>query len=160
MAGEEKHRTAAWPVFIVIGILVVFSVIFVVEFINLGGGSEAIDAGELTADTYLSVVEPLLVDANAANGPALLEKHICVTCHMGAAAENRVAPDFAGIADRADSRHPPLSAAAYIYESIIYPNAFEVAGYSGQMPQNYPQDIPDDELGDIIAYLLTLDEAQ
>jgi mono/diheme cytochrome c family protein len=62
-----------------------------------------------------------------------------------------------GIAERAAARRPPLAAAAYIYESITHPTAYIVEGFSGAMPQNYPERLSERELGDIIAYLLTPD---
>jgi hypothetical protein len=55
----------------------------------------------------------------------------------------------------AAERRPSLTAAAYVYESIIYPGAFIVDDYYNNMPRIYHDQIPDDELGDIIAYLLT-----
>ncbi|MBC8099359.1 MAG: hypothetical protein H7Y11_07945, partial [Armatimonadetes bacterium] len=55
---------------------------------------------------------------------------------------------------RTATRRPPLTAEAYLYESILYPTAYEVEGYTGQMPRTYGE-LSDRDLGDIIAYLLT-----
>ncbi len=153
----KKSSAARWPVYVALFLLVAFAVIFVVEFI---GASEnpvrSEPAANLSADTYLDIVTPLLVDADAQNGETLLTTYECVACHR-AGAENGIAPAFVGIAERAATRRPPLTAAAYIYESILHPTAYIVEDFSGAMPQNYPERLSDRELGDIIAYLLTPD---
>jgi hypothetical protein len=58
------------------------------------------------------------------------------------------------LGERAATRREPLTAAAYIYESILYPAAHVVADYPNVMPQNFPQRLSNKELGDLIAYLL------
>jgi hypothetical protein len=69
-----------------------------------------------------------------------------------------MAPAFVGIAERAATRRPPLTAAAYIYESITNPSAFIAPGqYNAAMPENFRERLSDRELGDIIAFLLTPD---
>ena len=98
----------------------------------------------------------LLQDADPANGASLIEQYECVACHRLAVANNS-APPFVDVAERAATRRPPLTAAAYIYESIVHPAAFVVAGYNTVMPQNFRDRLSDRELGDIIAYLLTPD---
>ncbi len=158
MTSPSVSRGApAWPVFMVIGLIAVFAIVFVLEFMNLSAPEQAAEpiAETLTADTYMLTVARLLADGNPVEGEALLTKHGCAACHLGAGAQNMVAPSFAGVATRAETRRPPLRAAAYLYESIVHPTAYEVEGYSGQMPRTYG-DIPDADLADILAYLLTL----
>ena len=47
----------------------------------------------------------------------------------------------------------------YIYTSIIDPNAFVVPGFpAGVMPQNFKDTIPQNELADLVAYLLAQHE--
>ncbi len=111
---------------------------------------------ELSPDSYLNQVNALLQDADPAQGSVLVEQYGCIACHRIGAA-NKIAPAFVGIADRAATRRPPLTAAAYIYESITNPTAFEVEGFNPAMPQNFRERLSDRELGDIIAYLLTAD---
>jgi mono/diheme cytochrome c family protein len=150
-------KSARWPVYVALFLLVAFGIIFVVEFI---GASENPVESEppvtLAADTYVDIVTPLLANADPQNGEALLTKYECVACHR-AGAENGIAPPYTGIAERAATRRPPLTAAAYIYESIIHPTAYIVDGFSSAMPQNYSERLSERELGDIIAYLLTPD---
>lgn len=110
---------------------------------------------ELSADLYMDVVAPLLEDADPANGAKLIQAQICAACHL-LAPESPIAPNFAELAVAAHIRRPPLTAAAYIYESIVDPLAYVVEGYGPSMPQDYREKLSDKEIGDIIAYLLTL----
>lgn len=150
-------KPSAIPVYVALILLVTFAVIFIIEFISASENpARSEPATNLSVDTYVSTVTPLLVEADPQNGEALLISYDCVACHR-AGAENGIAPAFVGIAERAATRRPPLTAAAYIYESIIHPTAYIVDGFSGAMPQNYPERLSERELGDIIAYLLTSD---
>lgn len=150
-----------WPVIIALVLVIAFAVVFLLEFLNVSEADTRLASGAaqtLTPETYTEEVAALLVNATAANGPDLITKHGCAACHVGAATVNNLAPAFEGVAIRAETRRPPLTAAAYLYESIMYPAAYEAGDYSAQMPLTYAE-IPEQELGDIIAYLLTL-EAQ
>lgn len=150
---NRNRRTAAWPVYLAAGLLAVFALIFAIQFINLSQVPERDPvATTLTADTYMQTVNQLLENADASRGPELLEKHNCYGCHLYGVL-GRLGPSFQGVAARSAERKPPLTAAAYIYESIVYPEAFVLAGFNGEMPLNFG-DMPDDELGAIIAYLL------
>lgn len=157
-AGSEvqpaKKKPSSIPIYIAIAILIVFSGIFVLEFLQLSEGTGGTDDENLTAETYMDVVEPLLVDADPESGRELVELWGCNACHAGANA-GRLAPAHAEVMQLAAERRPPLTAAAYVYESIIYPGAYTVEGYQGNMPRIYEQQMPEDELGDIIAYLIS-----
>ena len=99
-------------------------------------------------------VAALLEGADATHGAELVVAHQCVNCHIYAAGQ--AAPGWNGLADRAVDRQPPLSAAAYLYESIVEPTAYVVDGYAPAMPQNFEETLTAQEIGDIIAHLLTL----
>ena len=99
-------------------------------------------------------VATALVDASVSEGEALVAEYGCVVCHVKS--EGRVAPPFAGIADRAASRRSGVSAASYLYQSIIAPGAFLADDFANAMPANYRDRLTDAEIGSIIAYLLTL----
>lgn len=155
----KKNTTPVLPVYLALGFLIVFAGIFLVEFARMSAGESgrpAVDADALTADSYLDLVTPLLVNADPARGEQLITEKGCVACHVTGAVNN-LAPPFAGVADRAKTRRPPLQPEAYLYESITHPTAFEAPGYSAQMPLTYG-DLSDDDLGDLIAYLLTRSE--
>jgi cytochrome c len=149
---QPQRRAPAWPVYVALAILLLFGVIFAVEFFVFSGGNNG--ATDPVDDTYMEIVEPLLAAADPDRGPALVQRHGCNACHAGESA-GRLAPDFDGLGRAAAQRRPPLRAEAYIYESIIHPGAYVVEDYQNNMPRIYEAQIPEDELGDIIAYLLT-----
>jgi cytochrome c551/c552 len=155
---EVKQTAAAarWPVYLALGLLVVFGVIFLVEFISASENSVGKAAEELTSETYMDVVASLLENADPENGAMLIAQYDCAACHR-AGVVNHIAPSFVGLAVRAEQARPPLTAAAYIYESIVYPQAHMAGDYSTVMPQNYGARLSESELGDMIAYLLTPD---
>lgn len=73
----------------------------------------------------------------------------CGTCHSVTPDEVIVGPSLAGIATRGDE--------AYIRESILDPEAKLVDGFpSGTMPQVWGDELSDEQLDQIVAYLLTL----
>jgi cytochrome c551/c552 len=147
----NKQMVAIVAFTVTITALVVFAFLF--EFIqtsiNPPTTSEA-----LTADTYMERVNGLLAIGDATRGDAVLQQYNCVACHRAGAANN-VAPSFVGIAEAATTRRPPLTAAAYLYESITQPMAHVVEGYAPAMPANYNTRITDQELADMLAYLLS-----
>jgi len=154
---QDAVQISALPVLIVIGLIVIFGVIFMIEFAGLSDtGGSGIPEDELTADSYMDIVEPLLVDADPARAPAIMNRSdlICMSCHMDG---SNVAPMFSNVMDVAGERRPPLLPAAYIYESIVHPGAFVAAGAwgdSNNMPRYYRDSLTDQELGDLIAWLL------
>ncbi len=152
---ESQSTPSRWPVIVALVLLAMVIVIFVIAFIETVPVDNETPAA-LTADSYLETVTPLLENADPQRGDMLIDELGCGVCHRVGAA-NGIAPAFAGIADAAPDRRPPLTAAAYIYESIVHPTAFVLEGYSGAMPQNYAEIVTDVEIGDIIAYLLSAD---
>ncbi len=104
------------------------------------------DCLSATVNCHAAVTE-LLTAADPALAPALLEEKACLACHN----LPNIAPSLAIVGALAGSRRPPLSAATYLYESLVYPNAFIVEGYNATMP--IPSLAPA-ELGALIAYLL------
>lgn len=159
---KPKTKTSGRGVVIVtVGVLVVFTVLFAAAFLL---ESKPIATTEqeatLSADTYSAEVSALLANADAKRGETTISTLECASCHVQGA--GTIAPPFTGLAERAATRRPPLSAADYIYESIINPGAFlapnEKRGgtYPNAMLANYKQRLTNQQLGDIIAYLLTL----
>lgn len=107
------------------------------------------------------------VVADAANGEALYNRATlgkksaegCVSCHNFDASEGdeTSAPYTVGTATKAESRVPGLSAEEYILESIVNPDAYLVDGFvAGVMYQSWGEDLSEQEIADIVAYLLTL----
>ncbi len=103
---------------------------------------------------------------NAANGETLFAQPTigtnnapgCITCHSLEPDVVIVGPSQAGLATRAQSRVPGMSAADYIHQSIVEPNAYVVEGFAeGLMYQFYGQDLTEDQINDLVAYTLTLE---
>jgi mono/diheme cytochrome c family protein len=128
----------------------------VLVFITASSTPELQPSDATAAAAYLDIVTPLLENADPVRGEPLITTFACHTCHV-AAAQVHIAPPFEGVGVRAADRRPPLTAAEYIYESITNPNVFTVEGFAASMPQDYRERLTDEQLGDLIAYLLTLD---
>jgi cytochrome c2 len=156
MTKSPNRSTPVLPVYIALGLLVIISIGFIALFIFAStipeGGAEVVS--EVTADSYMDVVGPILENADASRGEELITRNGCHACHVAGAANN-LAPDFSGVAARAAERRQPMQAEAYLYESIVHPEAFTVEGYSAQMPRTYGTILSNQDLGDIIAYLMT-----
>lgn len=86
----------------------------------------------------------------------------CITCHSVQPTDDPlqpspVGPSHYGVADRAGDYVAGMDAEAYLRESIVDPNAHIVEGFSeGVMYQNYAEDLTDQQIDDLVAYLLTL----
>lgn len=99
--------------------------------------------------------------ANAAAGEALFKQSAigaqagCVTCHS-LDGSKLVGPSMKGIASRAGNEVSGLSAEAYIKQSILEPNAHVVKDYPQGVMQSYQNDLSEQQLADVVGYLLTL----
>jgi cytochrome c2 len=81
----------------------------------------------------------------------------CVTCHYVDREDQLIGPGLLGISQRTTTRVPDQTPEEYIHNSIIHPNEYVVEGYpAGLMPQIYGEIWTEQELNDIIAYLLSL----
>lgn len=97
-----------------------------------------------------------LPTGDAAAGESLFKGQPCAACHSLTADAVLVGPSLAGVGDRAETRIPGYSTQAYLYESLVQPNAYVVEGFQpGVMPQNFGETLSDQQLSDIIAFLLT-----
>ena len=69
-----------------------------------------------------------------------------------------VGPSLAGVKAVASQEVPGQSAEAYLRESIVDPDAHVVEGFSpGVMPSTYGTQLSDEQITDLVAYLMTLD---
>lgn len=142
-----------WPVLLALFLLIIITAVFIVEFFAASGQPASGQPVSEGSDINTAQVTALIENANPENGPDLIVAHDCAACHVSGA-QVGIAPPFEGLAERAATRQPSLSAEEYIYESILNPLAYVVEGYTGAMPQNYRERLSDDDLGDIMAYLL------
>lgn len=115
------------------------------------------DASPATDETDATAVANALSAGSVSAGETLVEAYGCGVCHVKS--EGRVAPLFAGIADRAAIRRPGIPAASYLYQSIVSPGAFLADDFANAMPANYRDRLTEAEIGSIIGYLLTLSDA-
>lgn len=69
-----------------------------------------------------------------------------------------VGPSLAGIGTVAGDRVPGLSAAEYLRQSILEPDAFIVEGFrSGQMLPIYDEQLSSEEIDSLVEFMLTLE---
>jgi cytochrome c551/c552 len=154
MAQKSESRLLSWPVYLALALLVVGVIALVVAVAT----SHTVDHGApepVSAASYRARVDALLTIGKLADAEAVVTKYGCVACHRDGA--NTVAPSWVGMAERAATRRPPMPADAYIYESIVYPAAYVVEGYTDLMPKDFAQRLSDQELADVLTFLLTPD---
>ncbi len=81
----------------------------------------------------------------------------CSQCHYVDKADRLIGPSLLGIGERAATRVEGQRAEDYIRNSIIHPNDHIVEDYpAGVMPQGYGDLFSDEELDDLITYLMGL----
>ncbi len=148
-------RTQINTLFTVLALVfVVFAIVGAVGVLpQLPGQSLATPTGNATPPPFAADVETRVRNASPDAGSTLFAQYGCMRCHGTASSPG---PYFVGIGQRAATRRPGYSAAAYIYESITSPNAYVVPGYpAGLMPQNLKEQIPENQIYTLIAWLLT-----
>jgi mono/diheme cytochrome c family protein len=75
----------------------------------------------------------------------------CAACH-GAA--DGTGPSLGGMAERAAARIPGMSAADYLYQSIVDPGAYPVSGYQSVMPTDFAQRLTPQEISSLVKFIL------
>lgn len=80
---------------------------------------------------------------------------MCLTCHQPPDAIYSVGPSLHGVAARTAERLGEEAVYAYLHESIVHPGAYLVAGYRNLMYAAYGQDLTEQDIANIIAYLRT-----
>ncbi|MCB8943813.1 MAG: cytochrome c [Ardenticatenaceae bacterium] len=81
----------------------------------------------------------------------------CITCHSLEAGQVLVGPSLYNLVETAENRIPGVLAANYIYLSITQPNHYIVQGFpEGLMPPTYSTDLTDEEITNLVSYLMTL----
>ncbi|GEM_PF-163778 len=104
--------------------------------------------------------EPALEMGDAGEGEVLFSQNISgqpaySTCHTLDEAR-LVGPGLAGVATRAETRIVGLSAEDYLYLSIVDPGSHIVTGYGDVMPAAYGSSLNEEQVGHLVAYLMTL----
>lgn len=96
------------------------------------------------------------VPPEARAGAEVFSRNGCGACHAVQGDARLTGPSLAGIGERGATRKPGTSAEDYIRESIRNPTAFVVEGFQPVMPPFSPAQIPDEQLNQLIQYLLIL----
>lgn len=118
-----------------------------------------IAVAEVTEENIQAILADL-PEGDAANGEELFDQRInsapaCTGCHQ-IDTIRRVGPGLAGYADRAATTVDGQDAAEYTYNAIVNPASYLVEGYPNVMHAGYGNDWNDQQIADIIAYLLSL----
>lgn len=79
----------------------------------------------------------------------------CITCHALAPGGFALGPIMQGYGERAGSRREGMTAEAYTHQSIADPTVFLVPGFRNIMYPDYADDLTEQEIADLIAFLLT-----
>ncbi len=104
-------------------------------------------------------IAALLPNADPEHGRELTVQYGCTACHALEEGANVVGPSWYNIGAIAATRVPDESTAFYLYHSIVEPNRFVVEGFlPNLMPQSYQEQLSEQELADVIQYLLTLQQ--
>lgn len=81
----------------------------------------------------------------------------CGSCHSLETGIDGVGPSLADIGAGAGSRVSGVSAEEYLRRSVTDPNADVAEGFAaGVMPANYDAQLSEQQLNDLVAYLLSL----
>ena len=168
VANAPPRRRIVPFVLIGFGVLVVFGLcMFVAGAASAGywfytqGGAGGARGSSAPAPTASAADIEALPAGNPDAGRQVFEgEGGCEACHSLSPNERRIGPSLSGMADRAAARAetsgPGVSAELYVYESIVNPDAHVVESYpAGVMPPNFRQRLSDQELADLIAYLMT-----
>jgi hypothetical protein len=142
------------PVIVALVLVLVFAVFAVIMLAQFTSQPDVLGTPEApSAQSYRARVDALLAIGKPENAEVALTKYVCIACHI--AGSTTIAPEWVGLAETAATRRPPMPADAYIYESIVFPGEFVVAGYNDVMPHDFGSRMTDQELADVLAYLLT-----
>ncbi|QLQ05205.1 MAG: c-type cytochrome [Anaerolineae bacterium] len=105
-----------------------------------------------------------LAKGDPAKGQQVFASQACAACHQVTGTEQPVCPNLSTIGTQAAEiikeagyKGQATSGSQYLYESIVKPNAYIVAGFNdGVMPNNFATTLSEEQIFDIVAYLNTL----
>lgn len=100
-----------------------------------------------------------LAGADVDNGETVALTNGCVGCHALDPDQQMTGPTWHAMGDTAVNRVPGEGPALYLYNSIVNANSHIVEGYPQNiMPQNYQDLLSQEDLADLVAYLLAQHE--
>lgn len=147
-----------------------FAIIAVASIILIGF-TAIIQSGQAQAqiEAFLqptSTVAPTetVFTPDSARGQEIFEHGVenapaCAVCHLVEKIPGRysVGPLLKGVATRASQRVAGLSAEEYLYESVTSPGSYTVNGFANAMFSKYSEVLTQEQIADVIAYLMTLE---
>jgi cytochrome c2 len=87
------------------------------------------------------------------NGRSLFDAR-CARCHnLESSPFLKFGPNLHQVAERVETLDTPMEPATYVLVSMLNPDAFRAPGY-GVMPKNLVSDLPDQDIKDLVAYIL------
>jgi mono/diheme cytochrome c family protein len=141
------------PLLLRVGVLVFASTAFYTYVGQMVPQKEVQPPAEVVLRSDMTTAEMVKTGREIMEG-----KGLCLTCHtIGKGGALRF-PDLAGVAARAGTREPGLSAVQYFAKSMYEPDAYVVPGFNPGMPavNKPPVALTDQEILCVIAYLQTL----
>lgn len=107
--------------------------------------------------TAVPTAVPAMPAGDAANGEAVFTGASgCTACHS-TGSNTVVGPGLSGVGATAESRVAGESVDEYLTNSIVSPNAFVVPDFFPSiMPSTFAQTLTEQEIKDLVAYLVTL----
>ncbi|MDZ4769419.1 MAG: cytochrome c [Chloroflexota bacterium] len=143
-------RTLTPAVLLTIALLVIAAAAFFVVLLTFNPSNVTPTTTEEAR--YTEIVDRLTASGDPTRAEAIMERYACTACHL--LGGERVAPPWEPLAALAAGRRPPLTAAEYLYESIVHPAVYVVEGYPASMPQDYGSRMTEAEIADVLVYLL------
>ena len=134
--------------------LTLMLVVFAALVLAACGGEEARE-GDVPAQEEVVITGDATRGRELFNAPAVAGQAGCTACHSLEPDVTLVGPSLAGVATRAAQRVPGMSAAEYLKQSLLDPNAYVVEGFPKGVMPTY-DGLSEQELQDLIAFLLTL----
>ena len=89
-------------------------------------------------------------------GRQVYQEKNCGSCHRIGSDGATGGPDLTHIATVAETRAPGTSAEDYLVESVRDPGAYIVPGYTDTMPRGLDRGMTQEDLEDLVRYMLTL----
>lgn len=136
--------------------------------------TEVVTEEAIAADDFSTLIAEAIANGDPVNGQAVYNQQyttavgpwICASCHSVDESQLRlVGPPMWGIYERAEERIAESGDAdpvEYVRNSILMPTAYIVPADAGGpypenlMPPNYGEVLTEQELNDVVAYILTL----
>ena len=109
----------------------------------------------LAAVLLAGCAEPRATDPVQRGRQVYGEKN-CASCHQIGSSGATTAPALTRIGSTAATRKPGTSAQDYLIEAIRDPGAYIVPGYPDTMPRGLDRGMTQEDLDDLVQYLLTL----